>query len=109
MTNSADTKDFNLDEYLKENEGRDLKEEDLRYIFEHFVTEKASEERHRIMMEGMNKQTKALEMIADVDKRVCVIEKEEKRRRWLIPVLISTCILLIGIAGTALAYIKFTK
>lgn len=109
MSETVLIEEFDLDAYLEDRGGCDLDPEDLKYIFEHFETQKTSEERHETMMIAMAAQTKALNMIVDVDKRVCVIEEDKKLAGWLIPVLISTCIILLGIAGTAIAYIKLTK
>lgn len=109
LTNTTATEKFDLNAYLEDKGGRDLTPDDLKYIFEHFVTEATSEERHATMMEAMGKQTAALELIVEIDKRVCVIEEDKKLVKWLVPVLISTCVILLGIAGTAIAYIKLTK
>lgn len=81
--------EFDLATYLDGKGGHDLDPDDLKYIFEHFVTEKTSEERHQIMMDGLEKQTAALEMVAGIDKRVCIIEEDKDRKRKLLPVKIA--------------------
>ena len=89
MTNGTLTAEFDLNTYLDDKGGCDLNPNDMKYIFEHFVTEKTSEERHRIMMDGLKKQTAALEMIVELDKRVCIVEEDTDRKRKLLPVKIA--------------------
>lgn len=89
MSGNVLTEQFDLDAYLEDKGGCDLNPDDLKYIFEHFVTEKTSEERHTTMMEGMGKQTAALELIVEIDKRVCIIEEDKDRKRKLLPVKIT--------------------
>lgn len=86
MSVSILTEGFDFNTYLKDAGGRDLKEEDLKYIFEHFVLEKTSAERHQDMMAMMKKQTKALETVIDIDNRLCILEEDKKRKQRLLPV-----------------------
>lgn len=113
MTTCANKEKFDLDVFLESKEGNDLNDKDLRYIFEHFVTEVTSAERQETLLAALQENTTALKEIrneyADHESRICVIEENKVQSRWLIPVLISCCVLIVGIAGTAIAVIKLTR
>ena len=113
LTNSTKAEDFDLDAYLEGKGGRDLTPDDLKYIFEHFVTEETSAERQKQLMDTLKDNTGALKEFTSAfsnhEQRICIIEEDKNRARWLIPVLISGCTLLLGVAGTAIAFIKLTK
>ena len=51
-------------------------------------------------MAALDKNTEAMEKILavvnDQEKRVCILEEDKKRRRWLVPVMIAIGSLILG-------------